>query len=213
MVCRHRHALRLDHREHALCPLQGLHDDAEILLVTGLLLLGGTFCCLLIVEVLAAVAHAVFQALLQHQVVLLRVRFRLPEGTEIFLRLLLEVLHQVDEPSGVRLVDCRGWCARQLIVSRVLVLRRGLHQRHQFVLVSGGQRRCVDHGAERLHHGLEVGVVDLSERGRVLLHLLGDNADGTLQGVHCVHELRLVRLEFRRLFLPDCSGGVEVLAG
>ena len=78
-------------------------------------------------------------------------------------------------------------------------------------LVLAGHARGVEEGAHGRDEVLVVARVDLREGGTALGHLLGDDADCALEGVHGVHELLLAGGEGGLLLLADGRGLVQLL--
>ena len=112
---------------------------------------------LLICEILLVGRFLVFQALLQHVVIVLRVGLSLPQVSEFGLRLVLEILGHIDDAGAVGLVDRGGRGTKGrfvglgggLVTGPVRLLR--LHKSNQLLLGRARERR---RGIDHRSHGV-----------------------------------------------------------
>mmetsp|Transcript_83039 Transcript_83039/g.267597 ORF Transcript_83039/g.267597 Transcript_83039/m.267597 type:complete len:257 (-) Transcript_83039:71-841(-) len=132
---------------------------------------------------------------------MLGVGLGLEELSQLTLGLLLQILQDVEDASGVRLVGRGRRSAGFGVVVGALLL--SLEQRLQFVLVRAREGGRIQNHGERLQHFVRLRGVNLRQGGRVLRHLLLEDADGATQGVDGIHQLLLARREVRGLLLAD----------
>mmetsp|Transcript_16104 Transcript_16104/g.42543 ORF Transcript_16104/g.42543 Transcript_16104/m.42543 type:complete len:257 (+) Transcript_16104:757-1527(+) len=139
---------------------------------------------------------------------MLGVGLGLAELSQLTLGLLLQILQDVEDASGVRLVGRGRRRTRSGIVIRSLLLR--LEQRLQLALVracEGG--RIEDHG-QSLQGFVRLRGVDLRQGSGVLRHLFLEDANRVAQGLDTVHQLLLAFRKVRRFFLADQGGILQV---
>mmetsp|Transcript_111732 Transcript_111732/g.271432 ORF Transcript_111732/g.271432 Transcript_111732/m.271432 type:complete len:342 (-) Transcript_111732:50-1075(-) len=211
MVRSRLHAVAVGHLQRIVGIGQLLDRLGQIALCGRLGLHRGGLCALLPRHVLRVGRHLVFQRLLEHAVVVLRVGLRLPKRAELLLSLLLHVFEDVKDARAVRLVDGGGRGAQVLVLG--LAALAGLHQGHEPGLVRGREGGGVHEGAERAEEGALAGRGHLREGGGVLGHLLLEDDEGAAERVDRVDELRLARGEVLGLALADGGGVREVGVG
>mmetsp|Transcript_40661 Transcript_40661/g.97479 ORF Transcript_40661/g.97479 Transcript_40661/m.97479 type:complete len:248 (+) Transcript_40661:1260-2003(+) len=140
------------------------------------------------------------QALLDHLVIPAALGLLRPELHEGGLGLVEEVLEGINEDLGAVMVLVGGG----LGCLALRVLRPGLHQRHQLVLIRRGQRLGLHKRGEHIHSLLRVGL----DQGHA--QALVQELDGSLESVHGLHGGLLFSGEDRELLLTLVRGLLEI---